>query len=244
MAKINNAGTVCNTDYLFRASISGDFPTILRIPEGVQTIKSYYFSNVTFQKIIFPKSLQNIFTYAFSGVNTDIIDLEDTDLSSLGAYGFLGAKIKKIIFPNSNYNLNVGQLFNGCNLLKYVVILQNISNNLTQQTLWSGVQLTLFDLRNTSEVRTTSLPTQINTFYVNVPDSLVASYKANATWQTQTNAIFVHSCDVSTFADITNPVTNEYYSLKNDLNYKNPLDQTQLDVRKWNGSSWDIIDIG
>jgi hypothetical protein len=79
--------------------------------------------------------------------------------------------------------------------------------------------------------------------YINVPDNLYSQFTALPNWSALTLKRWVHSCDKASFEEIENPIDGDYYSLKGDTNYLNPLGEMQLDVRQYVNGAWIKVDI-
>lgn len=271
MAKIRNSGTIINTDYLAGKLIEGSI-TDLVIPSSATAIRAYAFqNNTTLLSVYIPKSVKSIGTDAFKGcsqLNNAVF--EENGVEIINAYCFARCNsLREIRLPNGLTTLGA-QVFDGMASLKKIIIPKTLVNIDRFQTVGSpqfsyliiessrsffgngsnyafaATLLRLLDIRNAAsayDLTGSGLTANSVTLYINVPDNHYDEFTAFAGWNKLNLKQFVHSCDAASFEDIQNPIEGDYYSLKGDTNYLNPLGEKQIIIKQFANGEWLEVDI-
>lgn len=271
MAKIRNSGTIINTDYLAGKLIEGSI-TDLAIPSSTTYVRAYaFYKNTGLTSVKVPKSVKKIDTEAFNGCSglTNIV-FEENGVEIINAYCFSSCNsLREIRLPNGLTTLGT-QAFERMASLKKIIIPKTLVNIDRFQTIGSpqfsyliiespndffgrgsnyafaATLLRLLDIRsaiNAYDLTGSGITANSVTLYINVPDNLYDEFTAFAGWNKLSLKQFVHSCDKVSFEEIENPIDGDYYSLKGDTNYLNPLGEKQIDIRQYVGGSWVEVDI-
>jgi hypothetical protein len=243
MAKIRNSGTIINTDYSFAKLIDGSLTNAI-IPSSVNKINAYAFYNRTnLEKIDFAdKSVVIIEDYSFQNCTALKSVKLPIGLTNLGTKAFDGCTaLQKLIIPSTAITLLD---FGDISAMKYMFFQGN--NPITNQgwKIFSFSNLRLFDMRYTQSAKDIAGITANNVYlYINVPDSLYSQFTALPNWSALNLKRWVHSCDKATFEEIENPIDGDYYSLKGDTNYLNPLGEKQIIIKQFANGEWLEVDI-
>lgn len=271
MAKVINSGTIINTDYNFAKLIDRSIENVV-IPSSAKLIGNYAFNGFTqLKRVYVPKNVKSIGTCAFQNATLlEEITFEDYGITSIGQYAFqycdslevvklpvglitIGtqtfsnmAMLKKLIIPSTAGNIGSFQTKNSI-ALTYIILEGDNPITYADETLLGGINLRLFDMRNVLSAKDKTSATDFTAdnvyLYINVPDSLYSQFTALPNWNALKLKRWVHSCDVSTFEEIENPIDGDYYSLKGDTNYLNPVGEKQIDIRQYVNGAWVEVDI-
>lgn len=242
--------------------------------DGLNSIDTHCFEGCSaLQTFRFPIGLKIIGNNAFIGcTGLKEIEFADAGVSSIGEGVFNGCTLlEEIKFPiglsTVGYRAFYGcsalrkvslsatittvsrSIFENCSSLSYVFFRGNTPITSGIQGLFTSCNnIRLFDMRYMLSAKDKGSQytfTANNVYlYINVPDSLYTEFTALPNWSALNLKRWVHSCDVATFEEIQNPIDGDYYSLKGDTNYLNPLGEKQIDIRQYTNGSWVEVDIG
>ena len=271
MAKIRNSGTIINTDYQFSKLIDRSIESVV-IPNNISFIGNCAFTHSAIKEVYIPSNIKRIQQNAFSNCNNLIkLEFEDNSINVLETNALMNcSSIPEVILPYGLVTLGL-QAVQNCNSLQKIVLPETIvslgskafilSPNLLYVFFKGDISINstsngspglfpdsksirLFDMRYMLSAKDINGITANNVYlYANVPDNLYEDFAALPNWSALNLKRFVHSCDVESFDNISNPQDGHYYSLKNDKNYLNPLVKKQLDVRQFVNNEWIEIDI-
>ena len=222
------------------------------IPKNVKKINQGAFSGCTSLKdITFENnSVTSMNNAAFYGCTSlEEVNLPE-GLTTIGETCFQACTLlQKVIIPTTITSFERKNNFEGCTTLKYVFFKGNtpITSNINIGLFFNCNNIRLFDMRYMLKAKDKSTGYTFlanNVYlYINVPDNLYSQFTALTNWSALTLKRWVHSCDVASFEEIENPIDGDYYSLKGDTNYLNPLGEKQIDIRQYVGGSWVEVDI-
>lgn len=231
MTKIRNSGTIVNTDYQFAKLIDGSISGKVVLPSNITKINRLAFASRTnITEVIMNKGLISIGSDAFQDCSSLVKVVLPETLATPSTYWFRNNSMLSYVF------------FRGDSPIRF---------NDTNGCFVNCNSMRLFDMRyfNSAKdkARTNTFVSNNAYLYINVPDSLYSQF-TDATvcpyWNALSLKHFVHSCDVASFEEIANPIENDYYSLKGDTNYLNPLGEKQIDIRQYVDGQWVEVDIG
>lgn len=243
MSIVDNSGMIINTDYNFAKLIDGSITNAV-IPSSVNKINAYAFYNRTnLENIDFvDNSVVIIENFSFQKCTALKSVKLPIGLTNLGTKVFDGCTaLQKLIIPSTAITLVD---FGAISAMKYMFFQGN--NPITNQgwSIFSFSNLRLFDMRYMQSAKDIAGITANNVYlYINVPESLYSAFTALTNWGKLNLKRWVHSCDKASFEEIENPIDGDYYSLKGDMNYLNPLGEKQIDIRQYVNGAWVEIDI-
>ena len=127
----SGGGNPWNADVIWNDDTTFGFDSIkeIHIHEGITTLDEKAFRyNSSLQKVVLPKSLQIIGTYAFAGMAGILTEINlPENITTINNYAFNGSPFNKLIFPSKVTYINYGICTN-CTSLESVVFLGNVTH--------------------------------------------------------------------------------------------------------------------